>query len=55
MLRNNLKSAIEPAPLNALLETLNINPQARAEDLSVKQWIELSNAFDSDTLDRNIL
>ncbi len=54
MLRNNLKSAIEIEPLNALLETLNINPQARAEDLSLKEWIELSNAFNSDKLDHNI-
>ena len=48
MLRNNLKSAIEIESLNALLETLNINPQTRAEDLSVEQWVELSNAFNGD-------
>jgi len=54
MLRNNLKSAIELESLNVLLQSLDINPQARAEDLSVRQWIDLSNAFSSDTLDRNI-
>jgi 16S rRNA (adenine1518-N6/adenine1519-N6)-dimethyltransferase len=54
MLRNNLKSAIELEPLNALLESLNINPQARAEDLSVKEWIALSNAFNPDTPAHNI-
>ncbi|MER3434107.1 MAG: 16S rRNA (adenine(1518)-N(6)/adenine(1519)-N(6))-dimethyltransferase [Leptolyngbya sp. ERB_1_1] len=54
MLRNNLKSAIELESLNALLQSLDINPQARAEDLSVRQWIDLSNAFSSDTLDRSI-
>ncbi len=54
MLRNNLKSAIEIEPLNALLETLQINPQTRAEDLSLEQWVQLSNAFSPDTLDRNI-
>lgn len=48
MLRNNLKSAIEIEPLNALLETLEINPQTRAEDLSVEQWVQLSNAFNCD-------
>ncbi|MGG6266049.1 16S rRNA (adenine(1518)-N(6)/adenine(1519)-N(6))-dimethyltransferase RsmA [Leptolyngbya sp. AN03gr2] len=48
MLRNNLKSVIEIEELNALLEQLSINPQSRAEDLSVREWIELSNAFVSD-------
>ncbi|BAU09591.1 dimethyladenosine transferase KsgA [Leptolyngbya sp. NIES-3755] len=48
MLRNNLKSVIEVEELNALLEQLNINSQARAEDLSVREWIELSNAFVND-------
>lgn len=48
MLRNNLKSVIELEPLNALLQSLEINLQARAEDLSVREWIELSNAFSVD-------
>jgi 16S rRNA (adenine1518-N6/adenine1519-N6)-dimethyltransferase len=26
-----------------LLEQLDVNPQARAEDLSVQQWVALSN------------
>jgi len=43
MLRNNLKSVIERDRLTALLEQLEINPQVRAEDLSVRQWVELSN------------
>lgn len=55
MLRNNLKSAIELESLNALLQSLDINPQVRAEDLSLRQWIDLSNAFSSNTLDRDIL
>ncbi|MBD1843880.1 16S rRNA (adenine(1518)-N(6)/adenine(1519)-N(6))-dimethyltransferase RsmA [Cyanobacteria bacterium FACHB-63] len=54
MLRNNLKSVIELEPLNALLQSLEINPQARAEDLSVRQWIDLSNAFSLDKLAHNI-
>ncbi|MFO7030789.1 16S rRNA (adenine(1518)-N(6)/adenine(1519)-N(6))-dimethyltransferase [Limnospira fusiformis CCALA 023] len=43
MLRNNLKSQVEPQILNQLLETLDINPQVRAEDLSLQQWVQLSN------------
>lgn len=45
MLRNNLKSLIEPDQLNHLLEQLNVSPQARAEDLSVENWIALSDAL----------
>ncbi|MBD2080661.1 16S rRNA (adenine(1518)-N(6)/adenine(1519)-N(6))-dimethyltransferase RsmA [Leptolyngbya sp. FACHB-17] len=54
MLRNNLKSVVELEPLNALLQSLEINPQARAEDLSIRQWIDLSNAFSLDKLAHNI-
>ncbi|MGK7924597.1 MAG: 16S rRNA (adenine(1518)-N(6)/adenine(1519)-N(6))-dimethyltransferase RsmA [Spirulina sp.] len=43
MLRNNLKSLIEPDRLSLLLEELNLNPQCRAENVSVEQWIELSD------------
>lgn len=43
MLRNNLKSLVDRDRLTQLLEQLKINPQVRAEDLSVAQWIELSN------------
>lgn len=43
MLRNNLKSTIDPDLLTQILESLGINLQARAEDLSVEQWVELSN------------
>lgn len=43
MLRNNLKSLIESDRLIPLLEQLQIDPQARAEDLNVSQWVELSN------------
>lgn len=41
MLRNNLKSQIEPEKLSQILEQLNINTLSRAEDLSLPQWIEL--------------
>lgn len=43
MLRNNLKSLIEIEQLNHWLAELQINPQVRAEDLSVEQWIALSD------------
>lgn len=43
MLRNNLQSLVEREQLNQLLENLGVDPQVRAEDLSVEQWITLSN------------
>ncbi|RMF25741.1 MAG: ribosomal RNA small subunit methyltransferase A, partial [Cyanobacteria bacterium J083] len=46
MLRNNLKSLIEPDKLNQLLIQLDVNPQARAENLSLLNWIGLSNLLD---------
>ena len=45
MLRNNLKSIIDTNDLNQLLEKLNFNSQCRAEDLSLENWILLSNNF----------
>lgn len=46
MLRNNLKSVVERDELTQLLEQLDINPQARAEDLSVAQWVSLSDRLE---------
>jgi 16S rRNA (adenine1518-N6/adenine1519-N6)-dimethyltransferase len=43
MLRNNLKSVTDRDRLTHFLEQLDVNPQARAEDLSVEQWVALSN------------
>ena len=43
MLRNNLKSLISIDDLNTVLEKLNLNPQCRAEDLSLENWVLLSN------------
>ncbi|MEA5619762.1 16S rRNA (adenine(1518)-N(6)/adenine(1519)-N(6))-dimethyltransferase RsmA [Cronbergia sp. UHCC 0137] len=43
MLRNNLQSVIDRDRLTELLAQLNINPQVRAEDLSVAQWVSLVN------------
>lgn len=47
MLRNNLKSLIEVDRLKQRLEQLNLNPQCRAEDLSLENWIALSNQIES--------
>lgn len=45
MLRNNLKSLVDRDRLSHLLEQLNVNPQARAEDLSVQKWVALANTL----------
>ncbi|NES74231.1 MAG: 16S rRNA (adenine(1518)-N(6)/adenine(1519)-N(6))-dimethyltransferase, partial [Okeania sp. SIO2D1] len=47
MLRNNLKAIIPSDRLSQLLEKLEINSQARAEDLSVRDWVNLSNNLSS--------
>lgn len=46
MLRNNLKSLIDIQDFKLLLEKLSFNPQCRAEDLTLENWIRLSNNFD---------
>ncbi len=43
MLRNNLQSLMDREQLAVLLEELGLNPQVRAEDLSVANWVMLSN------------
>ncbi|MEL6229651.1 MAG: 16S rRNA (adenine(1518)-N(6)/adenine(1519)-N(6))-dimethyltransferase RsmA [Cyanobacteria bacterium J06627_3] len=43
MLRNNLKSLVERDQVTAVLESMAINPQVRPEQLSVENWITLSN------------
>lgn len=48
MLRNNLKGLKERGDrdrLTQIMEELEIDTQARAEDLSVPQWVALSNAL----------
>lgn len=45
MLRNNLQSVMDRDQMAQLLEQLKINPQARAEDLSVEEWVSLSNTL----------
>ncbi|MGB3612985.1 MAG: 16S rRNA (adenine(1518)-N(6)/adenine(1519)-N(6))-dimethyltransferase RsmA [Elainellaceae cyanobacterium] len=43
MLRNNLKGLIESDRLLQIMAEIGASPQARAEDLSVEQWVRLSN------------
>jgi 16S rRNA (adenine1518-N6/adenine1519-N6)-dimethyltransferase len=43
MLRNNLSALIERSQLLELLATLEIAENVRAEDLSVSDWVALSN------------
>jgi 16S rRNA (adenine1518-N6/adenine1519-N6)-dimethyltransferase len=45
MLRNNLKSVIPTETLNAVLTELGIEPQTRAEDLNVADWVRLSDVL----------
>ncbi|WP_217523169.1 16S rRNA (adenine(1518)-N(6)/adenine(1519)-N(6))-dimethyltransferase RsmA [Pleurocapsa sp. PCC 7327] len=45
MLRNNLKSMIDSDRLDRVFTQLNINPQSRAEELSLEEWINLSNCL----------
>lgn len=42
MLRNNLKNCLDSDQLSQILTQLEINPLARAEDLSLSQWIDLA-------------
>jgi 16S rRNA (adenine1518-N6/adenine1519-N6)-dimethyltransferase len=41
MLRNNLKSLIDGDSLTRILTQLDMNPQCRAEDLPLSQWLAL--------------
>ena len=50
MLRNNLKGAVDLDKLVQLLEELQINPESRAEDLRVEQWVNLSNNLWSENI-----
>ncbi|EKV03106.1 dimethyladenosine transferase [Leptolyngbya sp. PCC 7375] len=43
MLRNNLKSLIDRDQLTKIMETMAIDPQVRAEQLSLEKWVNLSN------------
>lgn len=43
MLHNNLKSLVDKDTLNEMFTALEINPQSRAEELSITQWVSLSN------------
>ncbi|MGV2828076.1 16S rRNA (adenine(1518)-N(6)/adenine(1519)-N(6))-dimethyltransferase RsmA [Myxosarcina sp. GI1(2024)] len=45
MLRNNLTSLVAKEDLERLLSKLDFNPKCRAEDLSLQDWIALSNSI----------
>ncbi len=45
MLRNNLQAIVDRDRLSAILEQIEANPQARAEELSVSQWVALSRVL----------
>jgi 16S rRNA (adenine1518-N6/adenine1519-N6)-dimethyltransferase len=47
MLRNNLQSVVERDRLTQVLEQLEVNPQVRAEDLSVQHWVKLASELKS--------
>jgi 16S rRNA (adenine1518-N6/adenine1519-N6)-dimethyltransferase len=47
MLRNNLKAVIPTDALNAVLTELSLDPQVRAEDLNVADWVRLSDRLRS--------
>ena len=49
MLKNNLKGIIESEKLTKILTELNLNTQVRAENLSVSEWVKLSNYLNSGT------
>ena len=43
MLRNNLKSWIDGEALMEILDSIDVRPDARAENLSISDWIHLSD------------
>ena len=47
MLRNNLKSWIEGDRLMEILEAIDVRPDARAENLSISDWIHLSDRLEA--------
>jgi 16S rRNA (adenine1518-N6/adenine1519-N6)-dimethyltransferase len=49
MLRNNFKAIIDPDRLAVILKQIDANPQARAEELSVAQWVALSRSLTPDS------
>ncbi|MEM9265215.1 MAG: 16S rRNA (adenine(1518)-N(6)/adenine(1519)-N(6))-dimethyltransferase RsmA [Cyanobacteria bacterium P01_F01_bin.13] len=49
MLRNNLKSLVDRERLTEFFTTMRIDPQVRAEQLSVEQWVDLSNHLEKFT------
>ena len=53
MLRNNLKGSFDRDRISEILDALSINPQARAEDLGVAEWVKFSNTLTQATITSN--
>ncbi len=47
MLRNNLKSLVNLEQLNDIFAAVDIDPQIRAEQLSVNKWVDLCNHIEA--------
>lgn len=47
MLHNNLDTVIDKDTLTQMLTAMNLSPHARAEELSLDQWINLANQLPS--------
>ena len=45
MLRNNLKGNVDRDRILGILTALRLNPQCRAEDLSVTDWVKISDCL----------
>jgi 16S rRNA (adenine1518-N6/adenine1519-N6)-dimethyltransferase len=43
MLRNNLKGYLDLSQIDLILKELEVSPLSRAEELTLEQWINLSN------------
>ncbi len=43
MLRNNLKAYLDLSQIDLILKELEVSPLSRAEELTLEQWINLSN------------
>ena len=50
MLKNNLKSIVASDRTSQILEQLDLNPSCRAENLSLENWIALSNLLEENTI-----
>jgi 16S rRNA (adenine1518-N6/adenine1519-N6)-dimethyltransferase len=45
MLRNNLAAIVDQDTIVPVLESIEASPEARAESLSIEQWVKLSDSL----------